>query len=140
MSFDKECFYCVKDQRLTDIMIEICELEASILYLFKEQTYRGRCLIAFKGHKSEMFELTEEERNSFAKDIATVGQALHNAFLPKKVNYGAFADNMKHLHFHIVPKYEGGPDYGGTFTMNPQKTYLSDEEYKELIYKIKNNL
>jgi diadenosine tetraphosphate (Ap4A) HIT family hydrolase len=140
MNFDKDCFYCVKDKKLTDIMIKICELEASTLYLFKEQTYKGRCLIAFKGHKSEMFELTEEERNSFSKDIATVGQALHKAFSPAKVNYGAFADNMKHLHFHIVPKYEGGPDYGGTFTMNPQKKYLNEEEYKELIDTIRKNL
>lgn len=140
MSFDKDCFYCVKDKRLTDIMIEICELEASTLYLFKEQTHRGRCLIAFKGHKSEMFELTEEERNGFAKDIATVGQALHKAFSPVKVNYGAYADTMKHLHFHIVPKYEGGPEFGGTFTMNPQKTYLTDTQYEELIDTIKKSL
>ncbi|MDS0524174.1 HIT family protein [Clostridium sp. SHJSY1] len=140
MSFDKDCFYCVKDSRLSDLMIEICELESSILYLFKEQTHRGRCLIAFKGHKSEMFELTEEERNGFAKDIATVGQALHKAFSPAKVNYGAYADTMKHLHFHIVPKYEGGPEFGGTFTMNHQKTYLTDAEYEELIDTIKKSL
>lgn len=140
MDFDNNCFYCVKDERLTDLMIEICELEASTLYLFKEQTHKGRCLIAYKGHKSEMFELTEEERNKFAKDIATVGQALHKAFSPAKVNYGAYADTMKHLHFHIVPKYEGGPEFGGTFTMNLQKTYLTDAEYQELIDTIKKSL
>jgi len=30
-----------------------------------------------------------------------------------------------------------GPDYGGTFQMNPQKVYLTEEEYSALIVKIK---
>ena len=140
MNFDENCFYCVKDSRLTDIMIKICDLEASTLYLFKEQTYKGRCLIAFNGHKSEMFELTEEERNLFSKDIATVGEALHKDFSTAKVNYGAYADHMKHLHFHIVPKYEDGPDYLGVFRMNPGECYLSEDEYKEILDKIKENI
>ena len=46
------CFYCQKNEALDELMIEVCELEASTLYLFKEQTYRGRCLVAFNGHKN----------------------------------------------------------------------------------------
>jgi hypothetical protein len=26
-----------------------------------------------------------------------------------------------------------GPDYGGTFQMNPGKVYLTDAEYKEMV-------
>ncbi len=141
MHFDNDCFYCVKDNRLTDIMIEVCELEASILYLFKEQTYRGRCLVAFKGHKSELFHLTDEERNAFMKDVARVASAMDKAFSPTKINYGAYADKMTHLHYHIVPKYEGGPSFGTTFEMMPEpKVLLSDAEYAELIAKVKENL
>jgi hypothetical protein len=33
-----------------------------------------------------------------------------------------------------------GPDYGGTFQMNPGNVYLSDAEYAEMIEKIKANL
>jgi len=33
-----------------------------------------------------------------------------------------------------------GPDYGGTFQMNPGKVYLTDNEYQELINKIKAEL
>jgi hypothetical protein len=43
---------------------------------------------------------------------------------------------MKHLHFYLVPKYEGGPSWGTTFDMNPGKVLLNDEEYNELITKI----
>jgi len=141
MSFDKDCFYCVKDEKLTNLMIEICELEASTLYLFKEQTYKGRCIVAYDGHKSELFDLNDEQRSLYMKDVARVAGALNKAFSPYKINYGAYADKMTHLHFHIVPKYEDGPSFGGTFEMSPEKkVFLENEEYDVLINKIKNNL
>lgn len=141
MSFNNDCFYCVKDNRLSDIMIKICDLDASVLYLFKEQTYRGRCLVAYKEHKSEIFDLTDSERDTFMKDVARVARAMKEAFSPDKINYGAYADKMTHLHYHIVPKYEGGPSWGGTFDMMPEpKTLLTDEEYSALIEKIKAHL
>ncbi|MCB2352538.1 HIT family protein [Clostridium estertheticum] len=141
MNFDNDCFYCVKDARLTNLMIEVCKLEASTLYLFKEQTYKGRCVVAYNGHKSELFNLTDEERSKFMGDVSRVAGALNKAFSPDKINYGAYADTMTHLHFHIVPKYKGGPSFGGTFEMSPKdKVLLKDEEYNLLISKIKENL
>lgn len=140
MSFNNDCFYCVKDSRLTDIMIKVCDLEVSTLYLFKEQTYRGRLLVAYNDHESEICDLTDAQRNALMKDVATAAKAMHKAFNPAKVNYGAYGDTMPHLHFHLVPKYEGGPDFGGTFQMNPRAVYLTDEEYNELIQKVKENL
>ncbi|OOM69747.1 HIT family protein [Clostridium sp. BL-8] len=140
MSFDQSCFYCSKNQDLDNLMIKICDLEVSTVYLFKEQTYRGRCNVVFKEHKSEITDLTEEEAALFINDARKVAKAIHKAFNPDKVNYGAFADTMKHLHLHIVPKYEGGPSWGKTFEMNPQKVMLTDAEYRDLIAKIKNNL
>lgn len=141
MNFDNDCFYCEKDERLTNLMIEICKLEASTLYLFKEQTYKGRCVVAYNGHKSEIFELNDERRSLYMKDVAKVAGALNKAFSPDKINYGAYADTMTHLHFHIVPKYKNGPSFGGTFEMSPKnKVMLKDEEYNQLINKIKENL
>ena len=42
--------------------------------------------------------------------------------------------------FILLPKYVDGPDYGGTFQMNPGKVYLTDAEYKELIEAVKKEL
>lgn len=140
MSFDENCFYCSKNQDLDSLMIKICDLNVSTVYLFKEQTYSGRCNVVYKEHKSEIADLTEEEAAAFINDARRVSKAINKAFNPDKVNYGAFADTMKHLHLHIVPKYEGRESWGKTFEMNPQKVYLSDEEYQNLIEKIKSNL
>ena len=121
-------------------MIEIAPLKVSRLFLFKEQTYRGRCLVAYNQHVNDLNELTDEERNDFMADVARATRAMQQAFQPEKINYGAYSDKLSPLHFHLAPKYVDVPDYGGTFQMNPGKVYLTDEEYAALIEQIKRYL
>ena len=47
----KECLYCQNNETLHNLMIEIAQLSVSRVFLFKEQTYRGRCLVAYKDAK-----------------------------------------------------------------------------------------
>lgn len=117
-------------------MIKICDLEVSQLFLFKEQTYHGRCNVVYNDHSVEFHELSNEQRNAFMNDVAKAGKAIASAFDPDKINYGAYADKISHLHMHVVPKYKDGYGFGGVFEMNPQKVFLSDEEYAVLIGKI----
>ena len=136
----KECLYCTNNQTQKDLMIEFAQLSVSRAFLFKEQTYRGRCLVAYNGHVNDLNELSDEDRNAFMADVAQVTRAMQRAFNPEKINYGAYSDKLSHLHFHLAPKYVGGPDYGGMFQMNPGKVYLTDAEYQELIAQLKANL
>ena len=129
----KECLYCQNNETLHNLMIEIAQLSVSRVFLFKEQTYRGRCLVAYKDHVNDLNELSDEDRNAFMADVARVTRAMQKAFQPEKINYGAYSDKLSHLHFHLAPKYVDGPDYGGVFQMNPGKVYLTDAEYQELI-------
>lgn len=137
---DNSCGYCMRGELLDKFGIYICDLRVSSLILFKEQSKPGRVIVAYKDHVSEIVNLTEEERNLYFADVNQVANALHKAFSPKKVNYGAYGDTGCHLHFHLVPKYEGGDEFGGVFQMNPGKVYLTDAEYAEMIQKIKDNL
>ena len=135
-----ECLYCQKLPILDELMIKICDLEVSEVFLFKEQSYSGRCNVVYNDHGVELHELSDEQRNAFMSDVAKVGKAIQAAFNPTKINYGAYADTLTHLHIHIAPKYADGYGFGGVFEMNPQKTYLSDEKYAEVIEKIKAGL
>ena len=135
-----ECLYCQHLPVLDELMIKIADLEVSQLFLFKEQSHPGRCNVVYKDHGVDFHELSEEQRNAFMRDVAKVGNAIQKAFNPDKINYGAFADTLSHLHMHIVPKYKGGYNFGGVIEMNPKKTYLTDEQYNETISKIKANL
>ena len=135
-----ECLYCQNNETLHCLMIKICDLEVSQLFLFKEQSYFGRCNVVYNDHAVEFHELSDEQRNAFMRDVANVAKAIALAFNPTKINYGAYADTISHLHMHIVPKYKDGYGFGGVFEMNPQKTALSDTEYAELVEKIKAGL
>jgi len=137
---DNNCAYCVGGELLDKFGIKICDLSVSQLILFKEQSHKGRCVVAYKDHVSELVNISEEERTAFINDVVKAANAIHKAFNPDKVNYGAYGDTGCHLHMHLVPKYKDGYEWGGVFEMNPGKTLLSDEEYQELIDNIKANL
>lgn len=130
----------MKNELLDPFGIFICELDASVVVLFKEQSHPGRCIVAFKDHKSELTELTDDERNAFFADVSRVAKAIHAIFHPNKINYGAFGDSSGHMHFHLVPKYKDQFEWNDVFQMNPEKTFLSDAEYAGIIQKIKAEL
>ena len=134
---DQNCAYCMQGDLVAQFAYPVCQMESGYLYVFREQSKRGRVILAHNKHVSELIDLTDEERNQFFADVASVARAVHKVFHPDKVNYGAYGDTGCHLHFHIVPKYNGGDEWGGTFTMNPGKVYLTDGEYAEMIEKIK---
>ena len=129
---DVNCGYCMRDEHLDAFGIFICDLKVSSLILFREQSHKGRCIVASKFHVSEMIELTAEERNAFMDDVCRVAKAIHALFKPAKVNYGAYGDTGHHLHFHLVPKYTGEFEWGGTFEMNPKRTVLDRAAYDAL--------
>ena len=133
---DPNCGYCVGGEPLAKFGIKICDLSVSQLILFKEQSHPGRVIVAYNDHVSELVDISDEERNAFFADVARAAKAIHAAFHPDKVNYGAYGDGGCHLHFHLVPKYQGEFEWGMPFAMNPAKTYLTDGEYEEMIQKI----
>lgn len=134
------CLYCTQDQLRKELMIEICKLDVSTVYLFREQSHYGRCIVTFKDHNIELFELSDADLLSFMKDVNRVATVINNLFKPDKINYGAYSDKLKHLHMHLVPKYTDGLDFGNVFLMNPKQTYLKESEYEQMADKIRTAL
>ena len=138
---DMNCAYCAEGKLVEAFGIKIGELPASKVYLFREQSHKGRCIVASKFHVSELIDLSEADRNAFMADVCKVSQAIHALYKPAKVNYGAYGDTGHHLHFHLVPKYADDEfEWGGVFAMNPKRKFLSDAEYAELVQSIKSAL
>lgn len=84
LSDPKDCLYCQNNQTLHELMIEIAPLSVSRLFLFKEQTYRGRCLVAYKDHVHDLNMLSDEERNAFMADVVRVTRAMQKIFNPQR--------------------------------------------------------
>lgn len=137
---DPNCAYCMQGELVAKFGYPVCKMDTGYLYVFKEQSHPGRLILAHDKHISEMIELTDEERNSFFADLAKAAKAIHKVYQPKKVNYGAYGDTGCHLHFHLVPKYEGEYEYGGVFEMNPGRVVISEEECEVIAQKIREAL
>lgn len=140
-AFDEGCPYCTQNEKFMSSLIEICQLKVSTLYLSKEQTYKGRCIVAYNSHATELFDLDKETLQLFSEDVANAAAAIKKCFKPQKINYAAYGDLMPHLHFHLAPKYEGGHCWGRPFDANPDnKVLLNEAEYLEMAEVIKNAL
>ena len=135
------CMYCEENENLALLMAPICELPSSRVYLFRNQAYRGRCIVAAGNHAEELYELSDEELQGFMQDVKRVCRAVAGTVHPEKINRGLYGDTCKHVHWHIVPKQKGGPDFGGVFQMQPQpQVLLSEAEFETLIEQIREKL
>lgn len=112
----------------------------SKVILFKEQSHRGRCIVACKRHVDDITDLSKEERLQFIEDVNHVAEILHLLFKPDKLNFGAYGDTMHHLHVHLVPKYKDSFEWGGVFQMKPHALELDEAGYDELIRMIREKL
>lgn len=136
---DNQCAYCMRKEKpelYQKFGYYVCDLKTSSLYIFREQSHPGRCIVAYKDHVSELVDISPEERAEFLEDIARVAKAIHLAFKPDKINYGFYGDTGKHLHCHLCPKYKDQFEWGGVFLMNPHEKELSDKELAEVANKI----
>ena len=103
--------------------------------------HKGRCALALKNHRKELCECEPEELAAFARDLARASGAVKELWGCDKINLGSFGDTNPHLHFHIVPKYEGGFEFGGSFAItNPEPVLLSEGEYQEMIAALREKL
>ena len=135
---DPDCGYCQaqahpEEKHVGDFGYLVVELPNSVVVIFNEQSHPGRVIVANKKHVSEMVDLTDEERNAYFAEVNQVAKALHKLFNHDKIDYGAYGDGGSHLHFHLVPKYEGQAEWGKPFAMNPGVTHLAgDEAYEKM--------
>ena len=139
-----DCSYCMcgTDNTLVDAFgIPMLDLPASKLILFKEQSHKGRVIVASKQHVDDISCMSEEDAAAFMADVRHVAAALHKAFNPDKINFGAYGDTMHHLHVHIVPKYKDDSfEFGDVFAMNPGRVTLEPAQYDEIAQAIIANL
>ena len=138
--FDSNCAYCAEGELLDAFGVKIGELPMSKVILFKEQSHKGRVIVACKRHVDDISDLTEAERHQYMDDVSHVAEIIKDLFKPDKVNFGAYGDTMHHLHFHLVPKYKDGFEWGGVFQMNPGAVKLSDDEYETMVGMIRARL
>lgn len=140
---DQNCSYCMREEKpeiYSKFGYPVCALPSGYVFLFREQSKRGRVILAYKDHVDSLMDLSDSDRAAFFNDVAKLGSAVRKIFNPDKINFGMYADTAHHMHMHIVPKYKDGDEWGGTFQMNPNKVFLTEDEYEKMAQQIREAL
>ena len=114
------------------------KLSVSSLFLARNQTYRGHCMLIFDlGHVLRIDQLSPEAWAAQATDIKLAQTAVFAAVAPDHINVASLGNVVPHLHWHIVPRYKNDPRWGDPiWTPNMPTTRLAESEYAELAAKI----
>jgi diadenosine tetraphosphate (Ap4A) HIT family hydrolase len=123
----------------------IAPLTISSLYLSRNQTYRGHCLLVFDPrHAVRPDQLSSPEWTSFCNDLYTAQAAIMQTVRPDHLNVEILGNVVPHLHWHIVPRYRGDPRWGGpiwtTHVSEFPVTPLLADEQADLIQKLRDAL
>ena len=116
------------------MMSHVVDLAHSRVFLYGDQLHRGRCVVLYKRHVRELYELGDEGLAGFMREVAQVAAAIAQAVPCDKVNYAAYGDKADHLHVHVVPKTSGGPAWGQPFVLNAESPVkLPAEETRTML-------
>jgi diadenosine tetraphosphate (Ap4A) HIT family hydrolase len=98
----------------TDSWEYVASLQVSTLYLARNQTYRGHCLLILDiRHATRPDQLSATEWASFCADLHRAQGAVVRAVQPDHINIASLGNVMPHLHWHIIPRYRRDPRWGG---------------------------
>ena len=111
MSFDASCIFCkiVKKQAPASI---IYEDETVIVFLDKRPLNEGHTLVIPKKHYVDIFGIPENQLSQVHKVAQQVSLAVKKATKADGIsiiqqNGKAAAQDIFHLHVHVVPRFEG---------------------------------
>jgi diadenosine tetraphosphate (Ap4A) HIT family hydrolase len=131
-----------------DDVIWIAELAISTLFLYREQRFRGYCILSFSAWDATSLEaLSDEEYQQFFMDLRMASNAVRSALSPDHMNYELLGNSNPHLHWHIIPRYKTDPRWGRPiweewprheFKLN--RYTLAEQEYVLLVEQIRAQL
>jgi ATP adenylyltransferase len=116
----------------------VARLSISSLYLAKNQTYRGQCVLVFDPrHAPRPDDLSREEWAELSEDLRVAAVAVVRAVRPDHVNVASLGNAAPHLHWHVIPRTVGDPRWGSpiwtTDTAEMRDTRLSPRERQNLL-------
>jgi diadenosine tetraphosphate (Ap4A) HIT family hydrolase len=141
----KACPLCAPRPDDSPGWLKVAQLSVSTLYLERNQTYRGHCMLMYDpGHVTGLEKLEPAEYERVMADLGRAARAIAAAVQPDHMNYASMGNVVPHLHWHIVPRYRSDPRWGlAIWTEDPAKmpvTRLAEAQYQELAALIRGKL
>lgn len=119
------CMYCEENENLALLMAPICELPSSRVYLFRNQAYRGRCVVAAGNHAEELYELSDEELQGFMQDVKRVCRAVAGTVHPEKLILACMGIPANTYTGILCPNRRAGRILAGCSRCSPSRRFCS---------------
>jgi diadenosine tetraphosphate (Ap4A) HIT family hydrolase len=73
----------------------------------------GAGILSLNRFATSFADMTAAEATDLGEIVRYLDHRLHEAFAPDKMNYLMLMMVDRHLHFHVIPRYSGTPQFGG---------------------------
>jgi diadenosine tetraphosphate (Ap4A) HIT family hydrolase len=74
----------------------------------------GFCRVIWNRHVSEMSQLSHGERDLLMHLVFAVESAVRSVMRPNKVNLAALGNQVPHIHWHVIPRFEDDAFFPGS--------------------------
>ncbi len=139
MSHNSSCQICEKVWPSDDHYIG--DLGLTKAYLFDDQFFAGWTVLILKNHRTELFQLTREERMELIEEVSRVGEALAKIFEVRKINSELLGNQIPHIHWHVIPRLKSDPDsLKPVWCVSHDPVRLSTGFLEERLYQIRTTL
>jgi diadenosine tetraphosphate (Ap4A) HIT family hydrolase len=144
---ENKCLICTRIFQIKELKNPyfVRELTTGYVVIGDFQFYKGYTLFLSKTHVDELHKLGST-RSIFLNEMAIVAEAVFNAFKPSKLNYELLGNTDRHLHWHIIPRYDADPRPNAPIWVidksirYAESTRPSGEELKKLITQLNQEL
>ncbi len=86
------------------LYIPVIELAVSVVGLYDDARFPGRCVLALKPHHVHLDEVPSDLAAQFLHDGQQLGAALRSLGLGTRVNYAVLGNTDPHVHMHVFPR------------------------------------
>ena len=115
---DEGCIFCLKPREADPrAALVLTQTEHTVVMMNKYPYNNGHLLLAPKRHENDLGRLPGEAFNDLNENLRQSIEIIHKVFNPGGINLGmnlgkcAGAGIEAHLHWHIVPRWEGDTNF-----------------------------
>jgi diadenosine tetraphosphate (Ap4A) HIT family hydrolase len=134
-----DCLACRPDWPPREAFIADCG--PANAYLHEDQFFPGWTLLILKRHATELYDLQRDERAALMEAVSDVSRALAAAYDAVKMNYELLGNQLRHIHWHLVPRRADDPiPRMPTWTLPHEPRALAPDERRARIEAIRAHL
>lgn len=113
---------------------EIClyQNERLRIILVDTSDYPGYVRVIWTAHKAEMTDLQPEERDYLMHVVFAVETVVRKLCKPDKINLAALGNQVPHVHWHIIPRWQDDPNFPDSIWATAKRTYSASRAHLSL--------